>query len=184
MRRFVWMLVFIVLTIALAACASGSSPSRPPIVAGAPAYVWNQPFLDWPQTGDLPCETEDGPCGTPTPTLSPAQRAQGRALHMQQIIVPVGGIGRHEFELGQLVFPNGIHTSTTFKISNADESIYRVSQTHIEFRSLEPGAPPFTEFARDRAPRSGAERVLAVLVWDVAFAKPDAAMIITDLAVE
>jgi hypothetical protein len=183
-RRLLLRLQPLWVAVLVVACASGASPSRPPIVAGGPDYQWNQPFLDWPQTGDLACETENGPCATPLPTPNAAQRAQGRALHVPQIEVPVGDVGRHEADLGQLVFPNGVHTRTFFKIANGDESVFRVSQTHVEFRSLESGAPAFTEFARDRAPRPGPERVTAVLVWDVAFAKPGAVMIITDLVVE
>ena len=153
-------------------------------VGGAPPYESNQPFLDWPQTGDLQCEKEFGPCGPPMAELDPAAKALGQPLRIAKLVVAVGGEGRHELEIGKLVLPNGIHSRTFFRIVNGDPKLYRVAQTHVEFRSLVPGAPPFTEMARNRPPVKGAEPVAAVLVWDVHWAADEAMMEIADLEIE
>jgi hypothetical protein len=176
--------VGVLVVIAIASATRTNQPQLVGDVAGAPAYKWNEPFLDWPQTGDLPCETEEGPCGPPTPTLDPNLKAQGRPLSIAKVDVPVGKPGRHELELGELVLPNGFHSRTFFKITNGDPAVYRVAQTHVEFRSLEPGAPAFKEFARDRPAFHGPERVMAVLVWDFDWSSPGAIMSIADLVVE
>jgi hypothetical protein len=96
----------------------------------------------------------------------------------------VGKPGHHELELGQLVLVDGIHQRTYFKIANADVNKYRVAQTHVEFRSLIEGAPPFTEFAQDRPRVEGPEPVVAILVWDVDWAADGAEMEITDIEIE
>jgi hypothetical protein len=176
--------VGILVLIVVGGATRGNDPQLVHDVAGAPGYTWNQPFLAWPQTGDLPCITEDGPCGPPAPTLEPGLKAQGRPLTIAQLDVPVGTPGRHELELGQLILPNGIHTRTFFRITNGDPAVYRVAQTHVEFRSLEPGASPFREFARDRPPFDGPERVVAILVWDVDWSASGAIMTIADVVVE
>ena len=59
-----------------------------------------------------------------------------------------------------------------------------MTQIHIEFRSLVPGAPPFTDFAADRPPVSGPGPVMAVLVWSVDWAAKGAVMEIADVLVE
>ena len=105
-------------------------------------------------------------------------------MRIAALDVPVGDPGRHELELGQVVLPNGFHSRTLFSIANGDPKVYRVAQTHVEFRSLESGARPFTEFARDRPAFKGPEHVMAILVWDVDWASPGATMKITDLVVE
>jgi hypothetical protein len=176
--------VGILVVVAVASSTRANESQLPGDVAGAPTYRWNQPFLDWPQTGDLPCTTEEGPCGPPIPTLDPTDQAQGRPLRIAKLDVPVGDTGRHDLELGQLVLPNGIHSQTFFRIINGDPAVYRVAQTHVEFRSLEPDAPPFTEFARDRPPFKGPERVMAILVWYVDWSASGAIMTIADLVVE
>jgi hypothetical protein len=172
---------------AAVALGSALTPSQPGLigkVGGAPPYAFNQPFLDWPQAGDLPCEKEFGPCGTSYPTLDPATKALGTPLRIASLKVDVGTVGRHELEIGTLAFARGIHTRTTFRIVNGDEKVSRVAQTHVEFRSLVAGAPAFGEFAGDRAPRPGIEPVAAILVWTVDFAVPGAVMEIVDLVVE
>lgn len=133
--------VGILVVVAVGSATQGNQSRLTGDVAGAPGYRWNQPFLDWPQTGDLPCTTEEGPCGPPDPTLDPADQAQGRPLRIARLDVPVGVSGRHDLELGQQVLPNGVHSRTFFRITNGDPAVYRVAQTHVEFRSLEPGAP-------------------------------------------
>jgi hypothetical protein len=140
--------------------------------------------LAWPDTSDLVCQTEEGPCGSPYATLDPATRAKGTALRIDSLLVDVGKPGRHELVIGKLAFADGVHTSTFFKIANGDTNVYRVAQPHVEFRSLLPGAPPFREVARDRPRVAGVEPVEAVVVWDVDFAVPGAVMEITDLAIE
>jgi hypothetical protein len=171
--------------VAVVAAAAIVASSRPQFVVsgGAPAYEYNEPFLDWPQTGDLPCEDEFGPCATPSTPRQPAAPGSGRPLELELVRVPVGSRGHHEFELGELVFPVRGHTRTWFRIANADTGQFRVIAPRVEFRSLEPGAPPFTEFARDRPPVKGPERVRAILVWDVDWAAEGAAMEIADLVV-
>lgn len=174
------------ITIAILAAFSLGSP-QPRLLGttgGAPPYKFNQPFLDWPQSGDLPCEKEFGPCGTPYPTLDAATKALGTPLRITSLEVDVGKVGHHELKIGTLVFARGIHSRTSFRIANGDEKLYRVMQTRVEFRSLVAGAPAFSEFAMDRAPRPGVEPVEALLVWDVDFAAPGAVMEIADLVVE
>jgi hypothetical protein len=153
-------------------------------VVGGPPVEWNTPFLAWPQTGDMACETEDGPCHSEDRTPDPSSLGLAQPLRIAGLDVPVGEPGRHESKIGTLVFPDGIHTRTVFRIVNPDTSVYRVIQPRIEFRSLVPGAPPFTEFAADRPPVHGAEPVEAVLVWEVDWAAPGAVMKLADIVVE
>lgn len=176
-------IVILLLLLSAVGCAS-QQPTMLGTVGGAPPYEWNQPFLDWPQSGDLACEAPFGPCGTPVPTLAPAVKALGQPLRIADLRVDVGKPGRHELEIGELVLSNGIHSRTFFKILNGDPKVYRVAQTHVEFRSLTPGAPPFTEFSRDRPAVKGLEPVTAVLVWDVDWAADGAVMEIADLEIE
>jgi hypothetical protein len=172
---------------AVIATSSGARPgdarSTDRGVAGTPPYEWNQPFLDWPQTGDLACDEEFGKCGGAEPSIRPADISTGVPLKVDRLVIKVGDRGRHEQTIGELVLPDGIHTRTFFRIANADEKQFRVWQTHVEFRSLD-GGPKFEEFARDRGPFDGAERVEAVLVWNVDWAAEDATMEIADLVVE
>lgn len=174
----------IVLALVVAGCATQPTPSPLNAVAGHATYEWNQPFLAWPDTGDAPCETEDGPCGTPYPTLDPETRAKGTPLRIDALSVPVGGVGHHELVIGHLAFAEGVHSSTSFRIVNGDVDVYRVAGTRVEFRSLVAGAPPFTDVAWDRPRVAGVEPVEAVLVWDVDFAVKGAVMEIRELVVE
>jgi hypothetical protein len=176
--------VVVALIGAVAAALMGSQPRTLGTVGGAPPYEWNQPFLDWPQAGDLPCEKEFGPCGSPYPTLDAATKALGIPLRIPSLSVVVGKPGHHELTIGKLAFARGIHSRTFFRIANADSKTYRVAQTHVEFHSLAPGAEPFGDFAIDRAPVPGVEPIEAVLVWDVDWAEGDAVMEIADLVVE
>ena len=132
----------------------------------------------------MACDTEEGPCHSVDRTPSPGSRADARPLKVTELNVAVGGRGRHAQEIGKLVLPDGIHTRTFFRIANADASVYRVTQPHIEFRSLVPVAPPFAEFAdaptrdvalrratsggpRQRGDRSESGRLSALLRQDV-----------------
>jgi hypothetical protein len=132
----------------------------------------------------MSCDEEGGTCTAQGRSLSPEDRALGKPLRINEIEVTVGEPGRHEVRLGELVLPNGIHTTTFFRIANADSKSFRVAQTRVEFQSLEPGAPPFSGFAAMRPAFDGPERVLALLVWTTDWAEKDAVMTIVDLSVE
>lgn len=172
----------------LVVVASACSTSDPAVplgnAGGAPEYEWNQPFLAWPDVGDIECETEEGPCGSPFETLDPKTMAKGTPLRIDSLNVEVGKAGHHELQIGRLAFAEGVHSRTFFKIVNGDTKVYRVSQTHVEFRSLVPGAPSFGEVARDRPRVQGVEPVEAILVWDVDFAVEGAVMEIADLEIK
>lgn len=184
-----WLVLAGVIAAGIGAALAISLASPAPIstlgnVGGAPPYEWNQPFLAWPDKGDLACETEDGPCGEPYKTLDAATKALGTPLRIDSLKVEVGKPGHHELELGELAFARGVHTRTYFEIVNADTKLYRVSQPHVEFRSLVPGAARFTAVARDRPRLPGVEPVVAVFVWDVDWAAEGAVMEIAHLEVE
>jgi hypothetical protein len=170
--------------LAVASACGSNSASPLQNAGGPPAYEWNQPFLAWPDTGDLVCETEEGPCGSPYATLDPTRKATGTPLRIASLRVEVGKLGHHELVIGRLAFAAGVHSSTSFRIVNGDTRVFRVAQTHVEFRSLRPGAPPFTEVARDRPRVDGVEPVEAVLVWDTDFAVDGAVMEIADLVID
>jgi hypothetical protein len=163
--------VGVLVVIAIASATRANQPQLVGDVAGAPAYKWNEPFLDWPQTGDLPCETEEGPCGPPTPTLDPNLKAQGRPLSIAKVDVPVGKPGRHELELGELVLPNGFHSRTFFKITNGiprstgwhkrTSSFGRSNQAPPLSRNSPVIGPPSMDGARHGGPCLGRRLVFA-----------------------
>lgn len=186
-RRSLVGLGAIATAIAVAMTISQFSPERTATLnntgGGLPSQ-WNQPYLAWPDTGDLSCETEEGPCGSPFKTLDPVTKALGQPLNIANLKVEVGKPGHHELEIGRLAFASGVHSRTYFEILNGDVKVYRVTQPHVEFRSLVAGAPPFTAVARDRARVAGVEPVVAILVWDVEWAAEGAVMEIGSLEVE
>ena len=184
MRRFALSAVLVAIAMTISACQASDPSTSLGNAAGAAAYEWNQPYLAWPDVGDLVCETEDGPCGSPYETLDPKTKAKGTPLRVDSLQVKVGKAGHHELEIGRLAFAEGVHSSTYFKIVNGDTKMYRVSQPHVEFRSLVPGAEPFGEVARERPRVEGVEPVVAILVWDVDFAVDGAIMEIADHEIE
>lgn len=134
---------------------------------------------------DVPCFDEDGQvCATPQPPIDPTAAAAAEPIAIDRVDIPIDHDGAYEIRLGAGSLPNGILTEASFAFVDdwPDGVVILSGGALLDVRSLEPDGKPFDNYYL-HGWREGAERVEAVLVFEVARFEPGAVLSIEDVVV-
>jgi hypothetical protein len=160
-------------------CGGISAAFEPTCMGDAPHVVIsvpNGPVSDY----------EGGFAGqTPVPTPDPAAVAAAKPLRIGVLQVHAGGVGHHEVVIGGAVLPNGVLSAGTFELANEwpDNVLFTPDGVRLVVRSADPNRPAFDNMF-DHGWYPGTENVIAVLVFDVLRATPNATFEIRNVVVE
>jgi hypothetical protein len=157
-------------------------PSGPPCM-DAPAWAIGTPIGNG--YTDVPCpgEPSDG-CATPVPSPARDAIAAAQTLRVEERVIAVPGVGRHEIRLGTATLPNGVLTVAHAELVDPWPDGVRLSSEGIrlEFRSLVEGRPGFSNI-HEHGWYPGSEAVDVFLVFEVRHLEPGATIEICDLVV-
>jgi len=118
------------------------------------------------------------------PSIAPDALADAMALRITRLDIPVDHVGRYEVPVGEARLPNGILTVADFALVEPWPTGVSILDggVGLEIRSLDDGGTPIRNIY-EHGWHPGAERVEAVLVFDVAHFDPGATLGIKDLVV-
>ena len=160
----------------------GGLPSGPPCM-DAPA--WQIGSAIGAGYSDVPCagEPPDG-CASPVPSRGAAAIAASRSLRIDQRVIAVPGVGRHEVRLGTATVPNGVLTVAQANLVDAWPDGVRLSSDGIrlEIRSLVAGRAGFSNIY-EHGWYPGTEAVDVFLVFNARHVDPGATIEIGDVIV-
>jgi hypothetical protein len=133
--------------------------------------------------GDVPCETENGPCATPLPTIEPDAMLASQPLGVGALDIEVDHVGDYTIDVGDATLPNGILSTASFEL--ADEApkdvLMEPHGIQMQITSLEDGRR--LESLYDHGWRPGTERVRVRLRFSVQSFEPGAAIQVLNLEV-
>ena len=127
----------------------------------------------------------DVPAGsTALPTVAPSARESATTLVIESVTIPIENEGEYEFVLGEGALPNGIWTIGSFEFAEPwpDDVALRDGVATLELRSLAPDGKPFDNYYL-HGWRPGVERFEAVLLFEVLWFEPGAALAIQNVVV-
>ena len=142
-------------------------------------------WISTPMNGytDVPCQTENGPCATPLPTIDPAAAAAAEPLSVPSLDIVIDHIGAYSIPVGEAVLPNGILSEAAFGLADDMPSSVLLNPgfMYLEVTSLE-GGPPFDNYYR-RGWHDGTERVQVTLTFTVEWMEADTVLEVTGIRV-
>lgn len=134
---------------------------------------------------DTPCPgAAPSGCATPVPPPDAAGLAASEPLRVPQFDIAIDHDGHYEVRVGEARLPNGILSTAEFGFAvrwPPGVTIASGSVT-LQVRSLDDPAHPFTNI-HDHPRVAGAERVEAVLIFDVRRHQPGAVLPVRDVLV-
>jgi hypothetical protein len=135
---------------------------------------------------DLPCAGEPPTgCATPLPGITPEALADSMPLILGRLDIPVDHVGRYEVPLGEARLPNGRLTAARFALVEPWPKGVSILDggVGLEVRSIDDGGKPIGN-VYEHGWYPGAERVEAVLVFNVSHFDPGATLGIMDIVVQ
>jgi hypothetical protein len=118
---------------------------------------------------------------SPVPSLSPDALAEATTLRVDRLDVPIDHVGPYEVHVGELDVPNGVLTSVDFSlVDDWPPGVTILEGIRLDIRTLD-GEP--IENIYEHGWRDGTERVVAVLVFDVAHHDAGAVLSVRDVVV-
>ncbi len=127
----------------------------------------------------------DVPAGsTPVPSPQPEAEEAATSIVVDSLTIPIEREGSYEIVIGSGSLPNGRWTIGSFDFAAPwpDDVAIREGYVTLELRSLEPDGKPFDNYYL-HGWREGVERVEAVLMFDVLWFEPGAALTIQNVVV-
>jgi hypothetical protein len=149
----------------------------------APAWTIETPIPGGYRDVPCPGEPPDG-CATPVPSQAPDAIADAQPLQIEERVIPVPSVGRHEVRLGTATLPNGILTTAQAELADAWPDGVRLSSEGIrlEVRSLVADRPGFWNIY-DHGWYPGTEAVEVFLVFEARHIEPGATLEIRNVVV-
>ena len=132
---------------------------------------------------DVPCETENGPCATPLPTIDPAAAAAAVPLEVDALDIVIDHVGAYSIPVGEAVLPNGILSEVQFELADDMPSTVLLNPgfVHLEVTSLD-GGPRFDNIYQ-HGWHEGTERVQVTLTFTVEWLDADTTLQLTNIRV-
>jgi hypothetical protein len=118
------------------------------------------------------------------PSITPDALADAMPLRIARLDIPIDHTGLHEIPIGEARLPNGILTAADLALVEPWPTRVSILDggVHLEVRSLDDEGEAITNIYQ-HGWRPGAERVQAILVFDVAHFDPGATLGIRDVVV-
>jgi hypothetical protein len=132
---------------------------------------------------DVPCETENGPCATPLPTIDPAAAAAAVPLEVDALDIVIDHVGAYSIPVGEAVLPNGILSDVQFGLADDMPStvLLKPGFINLEVTSLD-GGPRFDNIYQ-HGWHEGTERVQVTLTFTVDWMDADTTLHVTNIRV-
>jgi hypothetical protein len=132
---------------------------------------------------DVPCETENGPCATPLPTIDPAAAAAAVPLEVDALDIVIDHVGAYSIPVGEAILPNGILSEAQFGLVDDMPStiLLKPGFMYLEVTSLD-GGPKF-ENIYEHGWHEGTERVQVTLSFTVEWMDADTTLRVTGIRV-
>ena len=140
--------------------------------------------LSTPMDGyhDVPCAGEaPAGCATPLPSIDPQAAVAASPLEVAALDVPIDRLGRYEVDVGQATLPNGILSDASFSVADRRPATFTVTDgVHLAVRTVD-HEPLWNAY--EHGWRKGVEPVRVLVVFEVDWYEPGAALGLRDVVV-